>query len=802
MDEQILAQTLLTQRLLPEADIEQALQRCVINGGSLDTNLLEAGTLSEADVLQAFGAVFNLPIATQKAIDAIETHLVQTFPVVFAETYHLVPFRLESGILQVLVQKPLDPTVVERVAKRLQIQLVGVFTCEVRLHYAMHKLYGTELLPRYRALLAQLDGPSVQETPSAVALQNFEQHQLNWGVSPSRVSPARQAGGQRSDRHDVRSQVARLDAATDRDGLVDVLLGFAVALFDFGGLFLVQNQHVRGWRSLDARRTHRLMQLDLALAEPSIFHTLMQTGGPYLGPIPHLQAHQSLLTALDRPPPHAALLAPIVVGGKIAAILYCDNGLRPMAPKKVAALLVLVGRCGLRFEALIRQRKRQMQEKLEHPDPQNLVTPKSMAPPEKGLSNVDRVLHELEAEDAAAKNASVASPILPAASASDWMSTTGLQALAQTVDESFEKSQHEAMPVRAPTFASDFLPEQERLEDDADELPAVTIPSLDAKMPASDAVAISWDDVIDEAQRAQNLTPQKFATVQVHQKAVEQRDLLFDGLESTDLNVRQSAIAGLLALGRSIDQELMRRFPGTLAMDPLHTLPRDMPPFVRLNGLTELFVARGPDAAKLVLPHLESNVVLGRWAAVYYLSSVHYPQACEALARRLYDTEPRIATLAVEALTHYRAEAGYRRIVQGLREQLRVPVVETQVVAIQILGQLREPSAVPALIPLVVASSSLVARSAASALAVVCGQAFGADLQAWQSWWQANYTKPRTQWLMGGLAHSNATIRRVAHGELQRLTGHVVAFKPETFQNDDAGLLKAWQTALVPTQSR
>lgn len=796
MDEQTLAQALLTQRLLPEAEIEQALQRCVIDGGSLDTNLLEAGTLSEADVLQAFGAVYNLPMATRQAIDAIEARLVQTFPVVFAETYHVVPFRFQSGILQVLVQKPLDPTVVERVAKRLQIQLVGVFTCEVRLHYAMHKLYGTELLPRYRALLAQLDGPSVQDAVPTVPLSTSEQHQLNWGVSPSRVSPARAAGGMRSDRHDVRSQVARLDAATDRDGLVEVLLGFAVALFDFAGLFLVQNQHVRGWRSLDARRTHRLMQLDLAPDEPSIFQTLLQTGGPYLGPIPHLQAHQNLLTALGRPAPHAALLAPIVVGGKIAAILYCDNGMRSMAPKKVAALLVLVGRCGLRFEDLIRERKRQTRthEQSTQAADQPMVAHKT------AHANVDRVLQELEAEDAAAKRVAVSSQTLPAASAADWMSTTGLQALAQTVDESFEQSRQDPMPLAAQTLAEDLLPEQDGFDEDSEELPLAATPI--PQMPMSNAVAISWDDVIEEAQRAASLTPQRFATVQVHQTAVEQRDLLFDGLDSTDPNVRQSAIAGLLALGRSIDQELTRRFPGTLSIDPLRTLPRDMPPFVRLNGLTELFVARGPDAAGLVLPHLESNVVLCRWAAVYYLSCVHYPQACEALARRLYDTEPRIATLAVEALTHYRAEAGYRRIVQGLREQLRVPVVETQVTAIQILGQLREPSAVPALIPLVVASSSLVARSAASALAVVCGQAFGADLQAWQSWWQANYTKPRTQWLMGGLAHQSSTIRRVAHGELQRLTGHVVTFKPETFQDDGAGLLKAWQAALVPTQSR
>jgi hypothetical protein len=351
------------------------------------------------------------------------------------------------------------------------------------------------------------------------------------------------------------------------------------------------------------------------------------------------------------------------------------------------------------------------------------------------------------------------------------------------------------------------LPEAMELDEEPGDAPEAHLPGTAGAAGAAEDVAtaaaaysIGWDDVIAEAQRAAALTPQRFAAVQVLDTAVDRRDLLFDGLEAEDAGARQSAVAGLLNLGSSIDAELSKRFPGPLPLDPLKTMPRDLPSFARLNGLTELIAARGPDAAALVLPHLDSDDPTHRWVAVYYLSCVHYPAACEALARRLYDTEPRIRSLAVDALAHYRAEAAYQRIISGLREQLRVPVVETQVAAIQILGQLREPSAVPALIPLVVTQNTLVARSAASALAVVCGQAYGADLNLWQSWWQSNYTRPRTQWLIGGLSHTNSTIRRVAHGELQRLTGQVLPFKADASAQEQARLLEAWQTSLLPNE--
>ena len=151
-----------------------------------------------------------------------------------------------------------------------------------------------------------------------------------------------------------------------------------------------------------------------------------------------------------------------------------------------------------------------------------------------------------------------------------------------------------------------------------------------------------------------------------------------------------------------------------------------------------------------------------------------YAPAVELLARRLYDAEPRNRFLAADALRLYHSEPAYRRIIQGLRDHLKVPVFEAQVATVQVLGQLREPSAVPSLIPMVVSPRQALARASSSALTVICGQSFGADVSRWAEWWQAHFNKPRETWLQDGAKHQDPNVRKIASRELMLLSGHGV----------------------------
>ena len=748
MDNPRLAQILVDDAVISATVLENALQRQVILGGSLDTNLLELGAASETALTAALGRAGAGPTAGRAEIEAIAPHLPQLFPLVFAETYHLVPERLVGETLSVLIGMPLEPQLRTLVAERLHLQLAPIYCCEVRLHYAMHRLYGAELLPRYRTLLAKLDPvdapPPKPEAPS--------ERVLSWGVATSRIAAPRGADGRLTGR-DVRSMVARLDAATDRDAIVEVLLGFALAAFDFAALFLVQGDYVHGWRGTDAAATQRIAQISVPLSHPSVFQTLYATGGHYLGPLPQNSANQQLLSALGRPPPRVACLAPILVGGRMAALLYADNGAHSVATKRVAALLILLHRAGLGLEQLIHRRKRA--HAVAVPMAQQAGSADSLESLNLNLNQ------DLDSATAAPTSTPTPSYVAfadvqetPRASLDEWEDV-----LLDTVSESQRSATLEAAAVQGPSYAA------------------------------------QWQDVVQEAQRASQLVAPVSSNVLLGGQSVATQEILFDALAADDPEARQSAVAQLLPLGARMDAMLMERFPGHLRLDPLTC--RTQPTFDQYSGVCELLAARGGDAAPLVISQLGSDLPQHRLIAVAFFQAVFYPLACEALARRLYDTEPKIRQMTVEALRGMAGEPAYGRLIAGLCEQLQGQVEAAQATALQILGQLREARMVPEIISCLAAENPNVMRTAALALAVICTQTFGANVPRWRQWWDAHGHQPRSSWLLAGLAHSSAAIRRVAHHELQVATGQSLPFNAEAPVAERSLAQQAWSQVVA-----
>jgi hypothetical protein len=845
---QELAQTLLSTGIIDAAVLQEALQRQVVFGGSLDTNLLEVGGVTETALLEALSKAYGLPAVGREQIDQIGGHIPRLFPLVFAETYHLVPFRLAEQDFWVLLNTSADEQLLERVRERLQLNLKPMVTTEVRLHYAMHQLYGTALLPRFASLLQKLDS---QLPKPRGELSAGPEHVLSWGLPSSVIAPAR-ARGERRGGLDVRGLLARLESASDRDTIVEVLLGAALAVFEYAALFWVQGGIVHGWRGATPDATQRLVRVSLSVEVPSVFQTIYATGGHYLGPLPQNSANAKLLADMGRPAPRAALLAPISVGGKLAAILWADNGAQAVSAKRVAAILLLSQRAGLCFEGLIRRRKVSAQRLIDR-GTQDAAAAQATPPP-------PPLDDDSAASGAAGATIPVPIPPLPTPSHAGgelWVVEeehlnmppptapapadalplqAALEGVAGAPGEQWGTLPLEHVQRPAPTAARgpvELDEHQVEVEVDETDLQEVTLSEVtvtpageyqafsditDSPEEALDdwedvlveaaglegsaaaatrkrqvvASGVTWEDVIAEAERASTITPARApAAVEVAGTVVDERELLFDSLEAQDPDIRRTAIERLVALGSAIDAELGARFPGRVTYNPL-SLEAKLLPFRRSSGLLELLAARGASGASVIMPHLESSDPIKRFFAIYFLHAVTYPPALGSLARRLYDTEPRNRYLAADALRMYSGEQGYGYIVQGLRDQLKVPIFESQVATVQVLGQLRDPNAVPSLIPLVVANRAELAGAAASALAVICGQAFGKDVARWAQWWQAHYNKPRAVWLLESLRHPSPAITQIAHNELVLMSGRSVAFDPHAAQvHRDAGI-RAW----------
>ncbi len=734
---EILAHALIEAHLVKANTLEEALKRQVLHGGSLDTNLLEVGALPEAGLLRALAEAHAMPAVGKDEIDEVPDHIPRLFPLVFAETYRMVPYRLVGTNLGVLVQGPADEQLIARINERLRLTVKPAVTTEARLHYAMHHLYGTVLLPRYRDLLTKLDGelkPAASDAPM-----------LSWGVASASV-PRRQ-----SDRRPivVAEVLGRLAAADHRDAIVDIILEVALGTFSFAAIFLVQGDQVRGWRSLDPEATRRVARIAVPVELPSVFQTIYATHGHYLGPLPTNSVNVRLIEEMGRQPPRTALLAPVPVGGKLAAILYADNGGRGVPSQRVASILLITHRAGMALESLIRRRKAASDKLL------------GAAPAAPTGGDLPPVITPPMTDPAVAAVGDAASASPPARASAAIAEASRYVPFAD-VDETPEGSVSEWEDVLVETIGNEM----------ADQAETRPRPKRGER---ETTPAVTWEDVIAEAVAAPSLTVvAPSAPIEVAGTQIDERALLFDSLDAADPEVWKPAIEKLLPLGAALDADLVQRFPGRLHLDPFAGQVQ-LPAFALCSGITALLFARGPAAAPLILQELENNDRLRRFFAIYFLYAVPYPPALELLARRLYDAEPRNRYLAADTLRNYRHLPGYRRILQSLRDHLKVPVFETQVATVQVLGQLRDPSAVPSLIPLVVSPREALARAALSALTVICAQALGKDVTRWAEWWQSHFTKPREAWLLEGMRHADVEVRRVAAREFQLLTGQPAA---------------------------
>ncbi len=135
--------------------------------------------------------------------------------------------------------------------------------------------------------------------------------------------------------------VARLGAAQSRDDIAGAVLEASLRHVGRAALFVAYPDHVRGWASRPAAPA--LASFHLPDSEPSVFATLRNTEGYYVGPQPDLPGTASTLQALASDGLGLMAVVPVNLKGKTVLYLYgeAESGEKPPsvpALKRLAAM--------------------------------------------------------------------------------------------------------------------------------------------------------------------------------------------------------------------------------------------------------------------------------------------------------------------------------------------------------------------------------------------------------------------------------------------------------------------------------
>lgn len=148
-----------------------------------------------------------------------------------------------------------------------------------------------------------------------------------------------------------------LTQAHDRDGIAELVVNYAAQQFDRSALFLLKGGKATGWVAQCAKKpVTKFDLLEIPLSEPSVLNVVAESRSHYLGPMPVTHYNSRLVAALGGGNPTNNLLVPLMMMGRVVAILYVEGGnLRP--DQRLPDLQRLLGKASMAFEILILKSK-------------------------------------------------------------------------------------------------------------------------------------------------------------------------------------------------------------------------------------------------------------------------------------------------------------------------------------------------------------------------------------------------------------------------------------------------------------
>ncbi len=851
-----LAKHLVDRGLVPAALMDDILQRQVVFGGSLDTNLLELGHLDEQTLTEALSEIHHLPITTTKLLAQRDRRMSNLFPLRLAKKYKAVPVMVSGRTGFFLASSRINPLMVEEIGFMLSLTIKIHLVCEARLQGFMRDWMGADIEPRFEVLLDRLGKYSIhsprkpaaspetraalealkKRSPASVKVDKQKVEKVLGGIEAEDREKQRKREIARTGRISLEEATHACMHAGNRDVIVNVTLRFARQFIPYVGLFVYNNGFIQGWDAVgssDARA--RIRKVNISAGVASALGTVLQTRAYYLGPITESIGNNKIMQALNRKRPRNALVVPISLKERLIGLLYGDAGPRIIRGTKLVELLVFVSRISSAFEQLILKKKAEARvaptpprnpppekkpeprekkipkkipkkiEELPVPPPEiPEPPPKPPPPPLKEIPNVE-IQPELTAPIARLELEPLPQP----------GSDQAIEDEPVVVDDSFLES-GQILPVVAAKElgipAAEDKPPRDALQ------PGEERVKIEDLAGAEDGTISVVDDgtevvVVDEetsfvsetteitptppALTSLELEPQPQSAVVAEKPAPgpDRLEQLAEDLVSGEPEKAALARVSLLTMGAGAALAIMKHFPGKLVFDlgSAHSGTSDaVPPVSEHSELLRCLVDLGEEAGPVVAERLEDYDPTVRQYAVWFLKEVYCPQVVPRLAKRLYDRDARIRLSTIEALQTYRKTTSFDQMLSNLRAKLKTNDPSQQAIAAALLGNFKDGDALPLLAPLAKASDRMVSRAAVESLSFITKQDFGTSERKWIKWWKAHKGERRIQWLINGLSSKNRDIRYSSDQELSHITNEYFGYYYDSKKEEREQAVQRW----------
>ena len=372
-----LGEMLLRDGRLTEAQLKQALQYQARDGGRLGTVLVEHGLIDLEALTVYLGLELGIPIATGAMLERAKRAAVRLLQPAHAFKYKCVPLVVQDRQLIAAIEDPHDLATLEALTQVTGYRVLPRVAPEVRIYYYIERYYGVARparfvkfgdkprgdetvgdpglpapplpgLPPVPAAPVAPPGPRPRLRSAKMAKMFDESESLELEaddllesldaddtaaaepaptVRPHRMTTPPMVSGEPVPRPNAISAadaLGELNSLTDRNRIVEVLLGYASGIFPVAVLFAVRDQMAFGWKAVGefpgrANVEHLLIPLDA----PSIVQAATASDtGVFHGPPSPSTVNSYLYKVLGCSEPRAATAGVITIGKRVVNVLY------------------------------------------------------------------------------------------------------------------------------------------------------------------------------------------------------------------------------------------------------------------------------------------------------------------------------------------------------------------------------------------------------------------------------------------------------------------------------------------------
>lgn len=389
-----LGELLVREGKLSSADVEETLKGQAIFGGRFGTNLVEMGLLDENELAMYLGRKTGVPYARPEQFLDIPPQVIQVIPEEVAKKYRVVPLSLTNRKLALAMADPSDFGAIDEISFATGYIVVPHIAPELRIVSALEKYYRVRRELRYitvagggrarnrlspqanpaaapaahlAAVPQPAPAPAAQAEPEEIDIfelapleeaETFaDLEELGAEPFPPAVASWQAAPAQPEPDFSLEGMLRGLAEAPDRHSIGELVVGYLGRQYGRAALFLVKGDRVNGWvAQAGSAQLPEVEKLSIALDEPSVLRAVVESKTHYLGSFPLTPCNNAMLAALGAGPSLNQFLAPLVMMGRVVAILYVEGGSRPL-DRESNDLLRLMGKISLAFEILILKNK-------------------------------------------------------------------------------------------------------------------------------------------------------------------------------------------------------------------------------------------------------------------------------------------------------------------------------------------------------------------------------------------------------------------------------------------------------------